>query len=123
MSKTLKNLFIVVLTFVLMISIVGCAPNLVGKTYVYESFEYELSEDLTEIEKGIAELAVTATKKVYENIEITFEEEGKCTLGSYTQDGSKLMINNTEFKTSGNKIVFEVVEKNYSVKIVFVVKK
>ena len=123
MAKTLKNLFIVVLTFVLMVSIVGCAPSLAGKTYVYESFDYELSEDLTEIEKGIAELAVTATKKIYENIEISFQEDGKCSLGSYTQDGSKLMINNTEFKASGNKIVLEVEEKNYSLKVVFIVKK
>ena len=90
---------------------------------LYESFDYELSENLTEIEKGIAELAVTATKKIYENIEISFQEDGKCTLGSYTQDGSKLMINNTEFKASGNKIVLKIEEKNYSLKVVFIVKK
>ena len=123
MSKTYKNLLLVIMSFVLMISLVGCAPSLVGKTYVYESFEYELSEDLTEIEKGIAEVAATAVKKVYENIEISFNEEGKCTLGSYTQDGSTLLIGNTEYKIKGSKIVLEIVEKNYSVKIVFAVKK
>ena len=123
MTKTIKNLLVLVVALVLMVSIVGCAPNLAGKTYVYESFDYELSENLTEIEKGIAELAVTATKKIYENIEISFQEDGKCSLGSYTQDGSKLMINNTEFKASGNKIVLEVEEKNYSLKVVFIVKK
>ena len=47
MIKKLTALF--VLLFVC-VALVGCG-SVAGKTYVYDSFEYELSDDLTALEK------------------------------------------------------------------------
>ncbi len=123
MTKTFKSILVLVVAFMLTLTLTGCASSVAGKTYVYDSFEYELAEDLTAIEEGVAELAVTAVKKVYENIELTFNEDGTCTLGKYTQDGSKLTIGDTEYKVSGSKITLKIEEANYSVKVVLKVKK
>ena len=109
MTKTFKSILVLVVAFMLTLTLTGCASSVAGKTYVYDSFEYEL--------------AVTAVKKVYENIELTFNEDGTCTLGKYTQDGSKLTIGDTEYKVSGSKITLKIEEANYSVKVVLKVKK
>lgn len=118
MTKVFKSFLAIVVVLALTLTLVGCASNVAGKTYVYDSFEYELAEDLTNIEKGVAELAVTGVKKIYENIELKFNEDGTCSLGSYTQDGSKLVIADVEYKVKGSKIVLEIEEDSYSVKVV-----
>ena len=123
MTKVFKRFLVIVALIALTLTLTGCATNVTGKTFVYDSFEYELAEDLTSIEKGVAELAATGIKKVYENIELTFNEDGTCTLGEYTQDGSKLVIGDVEYKVSGSKIILEVEEKNYYVKITLKEKK
>jgi hypothetical protein len=120
----MKKLFAFISLFAFLLCLAGCAASVSGKTYKYDSFEYELSEDLTAVEKGIAEVAVTGVKKIYENIEITFNEDGTTSLGfKYTQDGSKLVVGDTEYKVKGSKIVLEVVEDDYSITITLAEKK
>ena len=120
MIKKLTALF--VLLFVC-VALVGCG-SVAGKTYVYDSFEYELSDDLTGLEKAAAEVAATAVKKAHEYVEITFNEDGTTSLGvKYTQDGSTLTIAGVEYKVKGSKLVIEVEEDNYSYKVTYVVKK
>ncbi len=123
MTKVFKRFLVIIFALALTLTLTGCASNVTGKTFVYDSFDYELSEDLTAFEKGVAELAVTGIKKVYENIELTFGEDGKCSLGAYTQDGSKLTIGDVEYKVKGSKIVLEIEDDDYFVKVVLKEKK
>lgn len=123
MTKVFKRFLVIVALIALTLTLTGCATNVTGKTFVYDSFEYELAEDLTSVEKGVAELAVTGIKKGFENIELTFNEDGTCLLGKYTQDGSKLVIGEDEYKVSGSKIILEVETDDYSIKITLKEKK
>ena len=122
MTKVFKKFLVIIAVLALTLTLTGCASKVAGKTYVFDSFEYELSEDLTALEKLAAEAAATGIKVVYEKIELTFNEDGTCTLGSYTQDGSKLVIAGTEYKVKGSKIVLEVEEADFYAKVTLKVK-
>ena len=122
MTKVFKRFLVIIAVLALTLTLTGCASKVAGKTYVFDSFDYELSEDLTSLEKLAAEAAATGIKVVYENIELTFNEDGTCTLGSYTQDGSKLVIAGTEYKVKGSKIVLEVEKDDFYAKVTLKVK-
>jgi hypothetical protein len=111
--------------FALLLGLASCG-SVAGKTYVYGEFEYEVAEDLTKIEAGLAEAAVTVAKKTYEKVEITFNEDGTCTGGTWTKDGSNVTvktIGEVTYKLKGSKLVLEVVEEAYSYTVTLVVKK
>ena len=121
----MKKLFVF---FALLFAVVGLTScSVAGKTYVYDSFDYELSEDLTTIEKGIAERLITTAKKGYEILEFTFNEDGTTASGAkWTKEGSTIKVDGLvdyELKLKGSKLVIEVEENNYSYIVTFVVKK
>ena len=119
----MKKLFAILALFAVVLSLSACATKVTGKTFTYDAFEYEVSEDLTKIEQGIAEAAATAIK-VGAQIDITFNEDGTCTLGTYTQDGSKVIINESvEYKAAGGKLVLESEGDGFSYKVTYVEKK
>lgn len=116
----------IIAVFVLLFTIVGlasCATKVEGKTYVYEKFEYELSEGLTSIEKGIAELAVSAAKALHEGNEVTFNADGTCKFGKWTQDGKDVTIGDTVYKATGNKLVLEFTSEDYTYTVTYTIKK
>ncbi len=120
----MKKFTLVLLMLLTVLALAGCASSVAGKTYTYDSFEYEKAKGLTALEDAGAEIAITAAKALYENVEITFNEDGTTNLGqSWTQDGSKLTIGSTEYKVKGSKIVVEVETEDYSYVATFVVKK
>ena len=119
----MKKIGLLVLLFALTLVLSACATNVSGKTFVYDSFEYEKAEGLTPGEDVIADIAISAAKAIYENVEVTFNEDGTCVLGSWTQEGTKLTIGKEEYKVSGSKIVLEVVEEDYSYTVKFTIKK
>ena len=119
----MKKLFAILALFAVVLSLSACATKVAGKTFTYENFEYTVNEDLTKIEKGLAEVAATAIKAGAQ-IDITFNEDGTCTLGTYTQDGSKVIINeNIEYKAAGGKLVLESEGEGFSYKVTYVEKK
>ena len=119
----MKKLFAILALFAVVLSLSACANKLAGKTFSYENFEYTVNEDLTKIEKGLAEVAATAIKTGAQ-IDITFNEDGTCTLGTYTHDGSKVIINeNIEYKAAGGKLVLESEGDGFSYKVTYVEKK
>lgn len=121
--KMIKKLTALLVLAFVCLALVGCG-SVAGKTYVFDSFEYELAEDLTAIEKGVAEGAATLAKKAHENVEVTFNEDGTTSLGlSYTQDGSTLTFGGNEYKVKGSKLVLEVEKDDYSYTVTYVVKK
>ena len=104
----MKKLFAILALFAVVLSLSACATKVAGKTFTYENFEYTVNEDLTKIEKGLAEVAATAIN----------------TLGTYTQDGSKVIINeNIEYKAAGGKLVLESEGDGFSYKVTYVEKK
>lgn len=119
----MKKFTALLLVFLLTLVLAGCASSVAGKTYTYDSFEYEKAEGLTAVEDALVEVGVTAAKALYENVEVTFNEDGTSTLGSWTQDGSKLTIGGKEYTVKGSKIVIEVQEEKFSYTATFVVKK
>lgn len=123
MTKVFKRFLVIIAVLALTLTLTGCATNVAGKTFVFDSFEYEINEDATAIEKGLAEVAATAVKKTYEIMEVTFNEDGTCTLGAYTQDGSDLEFGGVKYKVKGSKIVLEIEENNYYAKVVLKEKK
>ena len=121
----MKKLFVF---FALLVGLLGLAScSVAGNTYIYDSFEYEIAEDATKLESAAIEVAITAAKKVYENLEITFNEDGTTNTGAkWTKDGSIIKVDGVvdyEFKVSFNKLLVEVQEKNYSYTVTLVVKK
>ena len=119
----MKKLFAILALFAVVLSLSACTTKVAGKTFTYEKFEYTVNEDLTALEKGAAELAATAIKAGAQ-IDITFNEDGTCTLGKYTQDGSKVIINeNIEYKAVGGKLVLESEGEGFSYKVTYVEKK
>ena len=122
MTKVFKRFLVIIAVLALTLTLTGCASKVAGKTYVFDSFDYEINEDLTSLEKIAAEAAATGIKLIYENIELTFNEDGTCILGSYTQDGSKLVIAGTEYKVKGSKIVLEVEKDDFYAKVTLKVK-
>lgn len=119
----MKKFTALLLVLFMALALVGCASSVAGKTYVYDSFEYEKAEGLTAVEDALVEVGVTAAKAIYENVEVTFNEDGTSVLGSWTQDGSKLTIGGKEYTVKGSKIVIEVQEEKFSYTATFVVKK
>ena len=121
----MKKLFVFFALLFAVVGLTGC--SVAGKTYVYDSFDYELSEDLTTIEKGIAEGLITTAKKGYEILEFTFNEDGTNASGAkWTKEGSTIKVDGLvdyELKLKGSKLVIEVEENNYSYVVTFVVKK
>ena len=116
----------IIAIFVLLFTVIGlasCATKVEGKTYAYEKFEYELTEGLTKIEEGIAEAAVTAVKIIHEGKEITFNANGTCTFGQWTQDGKDVTIGSSVYKATGNKLVLEVTTEDYTYKVTYKIKK
>lgn len=122
MTKVFKRFLVIIAVLALTLTLTGCASKVAGKTYVFDSFDYEINEELTSLEKIAAEAAATGIKLIYENIELTFNEDGTCNLGSYTQDGSKLVIAGTEYKVKGSKIVLEVEKDDFYAKVTLKVK-
>ena len=110
--------------FVFLLTLAGCSVNVSGKTFVYESFDYKLEEDLTGLEEAAAELAVTAVKKLYEYTEITFNEDGTTSLGQeWKQEGSTLTVDGTAYKVEGSLIVLTIDEEDYDITIKLAEKK
>ncbi len=119
----MKKLFAILALFAVVLSLSACATKVAGKTFTYDDFEYTIDDSLTALEKGAAELAATGIKAGAQ-IDITFNEDGTCTLGTYTQDGSKVIINeNVEYKAAGGKLVLESKGEGFSYKVTYVEKK
>ena len=118
MINVLKKSLVIIAVLMLTFTLAGCASSVAGKTYVLDSFDSELTEGLGTLEELAAKASIEATKLVYNNIEITFNEDGTCTLGAWTQEGSKLTMAGTEYKVSGNKIILKVEKNDYKLKVV-----
>lgn len=116
----------IIAVFVLLLTIVGlasCATDVKGKTYVYDSFEYEVAEGLTPLEQAGADIAISAVKAIHEGKELTFKEDGTCTYGKWSQDGKEVTIGDSVYKATGRKLVLEVTTEDYTYKVTYVVKK
>ena len=118
MINVLKKSLVIIAVLMLTFTLAGCASSVAGKTYVLDSFDSELAEGLGTLEEIAAKASIEATKLVYNNVEITFNEDGTCTLGTWTQEGNKLTMAGTEYKVSGNKIILKVEKNDYKLKVV-----
>ena len=118
MINLFKKSLVVIVVLMLTFTLAGCASSVAGKTYVLDSFDSELAEGLGTLEELAAKASIAATKLVYNNVEITFNEDGTCTLGTWTQEGNKLTMAGTEYKVSGNKIILKVEKNDYKIKVV-----
>ena len=108
----MKKILAFVALFACLLGLASCTTKVSGKTYVYDSFSYEISEDLTAIEKGVAELAATGIKKTYEVIELVFDAETEGDV--WTQDGKTVTYGGVEYTVKGKKLVLSVSEDDYS---------
>ena len=99
---------------VCMFSLTACAGSVEGKTYKFHDITYKYDGEMTENEKIYADRAVETMKKIFESLELTFEEGGKVKSGSiptgtWEQDGSKLVVKavvgSGEYKLSGSKLI------------------
>ena len=122
----MKKIFAFLFALVAILTLTGCSVRK-GHYYQYSTFEYELFEDLTTIEKGIAEVAITTAKKGYQFLSFGFVNDEVCfvgnTQGSYTQDGNKITVKcglTYELVAKGSKLVIEVQEDDYSYTVTFV---
>ena len=70
----------------------------------------------------VAESSLAAIKSDSKT-DITFNEDGTCTLGTYYQWFSKVIIEDIEYEVVGEKLVLESEEKEFSYKITYIEKK
>ena len=121
----MKKLFVFFALLFAVVGLTGC--SVAEKTYVSDSFDYEIAEGLSMTDSFAANAAIEVAKGAYSNLEITFNADGTTGSGAkWTQDGSKLTIDglvDLEFKVSGSKLVASYECDNYSWKAVLVVKK
>lgn len=83
------------MTIILCVGFSGCAVNVSGKTFVYETYEVKYDDSVSEDARTLYEATLIGLKKAWALNKFTFGEDGKATgtaIGSYTQDGSKLTV-------------------------------
>ena len=117
----MKKILMFFSLFVCLFTLASCSAEVSGKTYVYDSFEYKLSDDLTGAEKAVVELAVTGFKKTCEVLVLEFKVDTEGSL--WTQDGNKVSYGGVIYTVKGSKLVLTGSKDNYSYTVTYVVKK
>ena len=103
----MKKIFAFLGLFACILTLVGCS-KVSGKTYVYESFTYELADDLSTLEEIAAKAVAATAEALAKNNKMVFDPETEGDL--WSQDGSKVIYGGIEYKVKGSKLIFEKTE-------------
>ena len=101
----MKKLFAILELFAVVLSLSACTTKVAGKTFVYDELEIKWTDKVDEDKQ---ESITNFLVKMNEDAEITFNEDGTCTLGTYTQDGSKVLVGDVEYTAKGGKLTYEL---------------
>lgn len=127
MKKLLTSISVALLAIILCVAFSGCATNVSGKTYQFDTIEYETDAELSDTVKGILDGIVEGLESNYAG-SITFNEDGTVSgsiagisAGAWKQDGKTVGLYASqssttalaEFSASGSKLVSET-EESYS---------
>lgn len=127
MKKLLTSISVALLAIVLCVAFSGCATNVSGKTYQFDTIEYETENDLSDEVKELLDGIVEGLESTYSG-SITFNDDGTVSgtisgfsAGAWKQDGKTVGLYATadsttaltEYTVSGSKLVYEY-ETSYS---------
>ena len=102
----MRKLFAFLALFAVVLTLSACTTKVAGKTFVYEELEISFTEKGDENTNAKIQQYLEA---LYTGKEITFNEDGTCTGGTYTQDGSEVVVNETlTYEAKGGKLVYNL---------------
>ena len=109
MKKIITALCSALIVVILAFTLAGCATNVEGKTYEYDSYTVSYDDkDISEDGKKLLDGAITALLSPLKLVKYEFQAEGVVKVsgvpGKYTQDGKEVTVNGDKLTVSGNKL-------------------